>query len=224
MSYSPTTGAVTDTRLIPPSPADFSKYIAEVKFATSRDGTSVPLTIIRKRNMAFDGHPAWLTGYGAYAESQLPTFQPARLVWLEQGGILAIAHVRGGGELSSDWYKGGKGPQKINTIDDFIACAEFLVKEKYTRPDKLAAVGESAGGMNDIRVPPWQSGKFAARLQQINAHTGSNQPVLVRVDEYGGHDAASNSQFADIQSFLIWRTLHGNVNLSGKAQRQAEKN
>lgn len=301
MSYEPATGIVTDTKLIPPSPADFSKYVAEVKFATSRDGTSVPLTIIRRRDMPFDGsHPTWLTGYGAYAESQSPTFLPERLVWLEQGGILAIAHVRGGGELGSDWYKAGKGPQKINTIDDFIACAEFLVSEKYTRPDKLAAVGQSAGGimvggaivrrpelfaaaviqfgilnalrleqtpigfsnvpefgsastpegfrnllkidayhnlrdgvrhpavlltlgMNDIRVPPWQSSKFAARLQQINADIGSSKPVLVRVDESGGHGVATSSQFADIQSFLIWRTLHQDFRPKSAAQFKVER-
>lgn len=285
-SYDPSTGIVVDTGMIPRSPADFSSFIAEQKYAVSSDGTLVPLTIIRRRDMLFDGtHPTWLTGYGAYATSQSPTFLPERLVWLEQGGILAIAHVRGGGELGAEWHQAGKGPQKINSIEDFIACAQFLVNQKYTRPDRLAAVGESAGGilvggaivrrpdlfaavvikvgilnalrleetpigfsnvpefgsastpdgfqnlltidayhnlqdgvrypavlltvgMNDIRVPPWQSGKFAARLQEIGAHIDHGNPVLVRVDEYGGHDTATDGQFADIQSFLLWQTLH----------------
>jgi prolyl oligopeptidase len=108
----------------------------------------VPLTILAKKSLRLDGgNPAILDGYGAYGITLEPDYRPRRLAWLERGGILAIAHVRGGGEFGEEWHMGAHILNKANTIRDFIACAEYLVKEGYTSPKKLAGTGASAGGL-----------------------------------------------------------------------------
>ena len=131
--YTPENKKLVDTELQPPSPVDFSNYESlEVK-AKSADGTMVPLSIILRKGMPRDGsHPTLLGGYGAYGISTLPSFDPKRLAWLELGGIYAYAHVRGGGEYGEEWHAAGQKKTKMNTIDDFIACAEYLIDQKYT--------------------------------------------------------------------------------------------
>ena len=122
----------------------------DVKEVTARsaDGTAVPLTILSRRGLKIDGHrPTLLFGYGAYGFSQTPGFELSREPWLKRGGIYAVAHVRGGGELGTAWQMAGKGPNKMNGVADFIACAEYLVAEGYTSRDKLAAQSISAGGV-----------------------------------------------------------------------------
>jgi prolyl oligopeptidase len=108
----------------------------------------VPLSIIYKRGIRLDGsHPAWLEGYGAYGITLDPTFRPTMLASLERGGIFAVAHVRGGGEYGEDWHVGGQKLTKQHTIDDMIACAQYLIEHKYTSPQHLAGEGTSAGGI-----------------------------------------------------------------------------
>ncbi|MGO8999319.1 MAG: prolyl oligopeptidase family serine peptidase [Polyangiaceae bacterium] len=116
--------------------------------APSRDGTRVPLTILSRKDSARDGSsPLLLIGYGAYGISVRPRYSASRLVWLERGGSLAIAHVRGGGDLGPAWHDAGRRERKQNSIDDFVACAQYLVDARYTSPARLAAAGESAGGL-----------------------------------------------------------------------------
>jgi prolyl oligopeptidase len=147
-TFDPKTGQSKDTRLAPPSPVDFSGIdSAEVK-AKSADGTMVPLSIVFAKGIALDGsHPTLLSGYGAYGITIDPGFSPTRLAWLERGGVLAFAHVRGGGEYGEDWHLGGKLLTKQHTIDDFIACAQYLLDKKYTSAKLLAGEGTSAGGI-----------------------------------------------------------------------------
>ena len=118
-------------------------------FATSKDGTHVPLNIIRLKGIKLDAtHPAILIGYGGYGISTKPFFEGlfARL-WLDQGGILVETNIRGGGEYGEEWHKAGNLTHKQKVFDDFIACAEYLIDQKYTSPAHLAILGGSNGGL-----------------------------------------------------------------------------
>jgi prolyl oligopeptidase len=127
---------------------DGSAYETKQVFATSKDGTKVPLFIVHKKGLTLDGsHRTLLTGYGGFNISITPGFSIGRAVWLERGGILAVANLRGGGEYGSDWHLAGTRLQKQNVFDDFIAAAEWLVNEKYTSSKKLAIQGGSNGGL-----------------------------------------------------------------------------
>jgi len=126
-------------------PAD---YNSERIFAKAPDGVMVPISMVYKKGMVKDGsNPLYLTGYGAYGYSTDPYFSSARLSLLNRGFIYAIAHVRGGNEMGRWWYEDGKLLNKMNTFTDFIACAEHLIAEKYTSPQKLVINGGSAGGL-----------------------------------------------------------------------------
>ena len=123
-------------------------YVQERGWATAPDGTRIPLSIVRRADVALDGSaPAVLYGYGSYEHSIDPGFAISRLSLLDRGIVYAIAHVRGGGELGRSWYEQGKTLTKINTFTDFIACADFLIDHGYTSADRLAARGASAGGL-----------------------------------------------------------------------------
>jgi prolyl oligopeptidase len=139
---------VEDTGWLPPSPVDFGDVETHEVFARSKDGTLVPLSIVHRKGLALDGHnPTLLTGYGSYGYPYEPSFRPTMLAWYERGGVYALAHVRGGGEYGNEWHEGGKLLNKQNTIDDFVACAEYLVEKGYTRPGLIAGAGRSAGGV-----------------------------------------------------------------------------
>lgn len=148
VAYDPADNRTSDTGLAPPWPLDFSAIESVEVKAKSADGTMVPLSIIHKRGLRLDGsHPTMLGGYGAYGISIEPNFLPTTMAWLERGGVLAFAHVRGGGEYGEDWHHGGMKATKMNTIADFIACAQYLVEKSYTSPARLAGTGTSAGGI-----------------------------------------------------------------------------
>lgn len=130
------------------SPVSFAGYTASRRLASSKDGTRVPVNIIMAEGTKLDGsNPLLLTGYGGYGISLSPGFNAARLVWLEQGGIIAIANLRGGGEFGDDWHQQGMLTHKQNVFDDFHAVMRYLVEEKYTSVDKLAIEGGSNGGL-----------------------------------------------------------------------------
>jgi prolyl oligopeptidase len=127
---------------------DGAAYETKQIFATSKDGTKVPVFIVHKKGIHLDGsHRVLLTGYGGFNISITPGFSIGRAVWLERGGILAVANLRGGGEYGSEWHLAGTRLRKQNVFDDFIAAGEWLVKEKYTVPAKLAIQGGSNGGL-----------------------------------------------------------------------------
>ncbi|QUY49445.1 S9 family peptidase [Serratia plymuthica] len=294
--YDPDNISVEKTNLIEPKSYSFSDYEVDEKWVMSKDHVRVPLTIIHRRGMRLDGSaPTWLSAYGAYGTSTFPNFDPSRLIWLRNGGIIAIAHVRGGGELGPAWHAGGRGPNKENSITDFIQCAEYLVSHGYTKPARLAISGESAGGiiigmamvqrprlfaaaaidvgilntsrldqipigpmnfeefgspstehgrrdlrkidaynnlqdgvrypaviltvgLNDARVSPWQTAKFAARLEEIALKEKEPNPVLILAENNSGHSpstyAQADAKFLDIMSFFIWRTADDDSSIS----------
>ncbi|WP_145186232.1 S9 family peptidase [Pseudomonas sp. URMO17WK12:I11] len=126
---------------------DADAYISERLWARAADGTQVPISLVRRRQDQGRCVPLYLYGYGAYGESLDPWFSHARLSLLERGVAFAIAHVRGGGELGEAWYRAGKQVHKANTFSDFIACAEHLIEQGVTTPERLAISGGSAGGL-----------------------------------------------------------------------------
>jgi prolyl oligopeptidase len=136
------------TALRSTSPVSFADIEVKREFATSKDGTKIPLNIISRKGMKQDGqNPTLLYGYGGYGISMSPNFEFTRRLWFDHGGVYVVANIRGGGEFGEDWHKSGNLTRKQNVFDDFAAAAEYLIKEKYTRPAKLAMLGGSNGGL-----------------------------------------------------------------------------
>ena len=125
-----------------------ANYISKQAFYTSKDGTKVPMIITYKKGTPLNGkNPTILYGYGGFNVSLTPSFSIANAVWLEMGGIYAVANLRGGGEYGKKWHNAGTKMQKQNVFDDFIAAAEYLIAQKYTSSDFLAIKGGSNGGL-----------------------------------------------------------------------------
>lgn len=283
--YDAASNSVNDTSWLPPSKVDFSEIEAHEVEAPAPDGERIPLSILHRKGLALDGtHPTLLIGYGSYGISLPPFFMPQMLAWYERGGALAVAHIRGGGEKGDEWHQAGRFLNKENTIQDFIACAEYLINTGYTQPALLAGEGASGGGIpsggalvrrpdlfavmvmrvavtnalrfeltdngppnvmefgsattedgfkglliidsflrvrdgaaypavlltsgaNDPRVVVWMAMKMAARLQAASV---SGKPILLRLEEQGGHGMGSTRQqedaeLADKLAFLLWQ-------------------
>jgi prolyl oligopeptidase len=146
--FDPGTKKTTVTALRETSPVSFAAVETVREFGVSKDGTRIPVNIIRRKGTKLDGqNPTILTGYGGFNVSLTPFFDPGLRAWLDAGGVFAIANLRGGGEFGEEWHKAGSGINKQNVFDDFIACAEHLIKAGYTNPSKLGIEGGSNGGL-----------------------------------------------------------------------------
>ncbi|MBB3123379.1 prolyl oligopeptidase [Mesoflavibacter sabulilitoris] len=272
---------------------EFKNIIVEEISVPSYDGVLVPLSIIYDKNINKNGkNPLLLFGYGAYGDGISPFFSPIFLQFINEGGILCVPHVRGGGEKGEEWRKGGFKTTKSNTWKDLIACTEYLINNNFTSKEKTAIYSGSAGGimvgramterpdlfsvviseagvlnpirmevqpnaggsnirefgnvkdsveckaliemdaylhiedsvdypatyltvgMNDPRVVPWESGKFAARLQNSNK---LKKPVLLYADFNTGHSGSSDKkmyeEWGNVFSFLFWQTGHPDYQL-----------
>src|SRR5206468_3042205 len=214
--YFPDSNRVFRSGLFARSPVEYDDIEVGREFAVSKDGTKVPLSIRRKKGTKLDGNnPTILYGYGGYGISLTPNFSLSRRIWFDAGGVYAIANLRGGGEFGEAWHKAGNLTKKQNVFDDFIACAEHLIRSNYTNPKTLAIERGSNGGLlmgaalatgeNDGRVNPYNSLKMAARLQ---AATRSKRPVLLRTSASAGHGMGSSlrdkvAEEADVWTFLI---------------------
>ncbi len=127
---------------------DPAKYVVERKEVPAADGTKIPLDIVRRRDVSLDGKaPGWLYGYGSYGISIDASFSSSRISLLDRGVVYALAHIRGGGELGEAWHDAGRMMTKKNTFTDFVACADYLVANRYTTHERLAIEGGSAGGL-----------------------------------------------------------------------------
>jgi prolyl oligopeptidase len=129
-------------------PIDSDRFeVRQVRYA-SRDGTQIPMFIVHRKSMKLDGsHPTLLTGYGGFTLSQTPAFSPRAALWVEAGGVYALPNLRGGGEFGEEWHKAGMLGKKQNVFDDFLAAAQWLVANGYTKPERLAISGGSNGGL-----------------------------------------------------------------------------
>jgi oligopeptidase B len=146
--YEPATRRATLVKRQPVLGYEPERYETRRAWATAPDGTQIPISIVYRRDLRGDApSPMLLYGYGSYEVSIDPTFSASRVSLLDRGVVFAIAHVRGGGELGRRWYDDGKLLHKTNTFTDFAACAEHLVADGWTSPDRLAARGGSAGGL-----------------------------------------------------------------------------
>ena len=169
---------------------EFADLVVEEQLVPSHDGVLVPLSLIYKKGTPRNGTaPVLIYGYGAYSISNPPVFNPNRLLWTQQGGVLAVAHVRGGGELGEAWHKAGQKATKPNTWKDLIACADYLVKGQYTAPGHIAINGGSAGGILIGRAMTERPDLFAAAIPQVgclNAVRMENSPNgPVNAPEFG---------------------------------------
>jgi oligopeptidase B len=127
---------------------DPSRYVSERVYATASDGTRIPISLVYRRGVPRDGSaPMLLTAYGSYGSPSSVTFNSNRLSLLDRGVVFALAHIRGGGEMGKAWHDQGRMDRKMNTFTDFIACAEYLIAERYASPRRLAIQGGSAGGL-----------------------------------------------------------------------------
>jgi len=207
-------GSMTRTELQPRSGADWSGVATTEVMVKSHDGVEVPLTIISPKNRARDGTaPLLLEAYGAYGVSQAPVFWPSLAAWLERGGVYAVAHVRGGGELGDDWHRGGFKSTKSNSWRDVIAAAQWLVAERWTAPARLALVGSSAGGLTVSNAMVERPDLFAAMVSQSGFHdtlrseTGASGPA--NVPEFGS--VATKSGLADLLAMSSYARVEDNV-------------
>ena len=146
--------------------ADFSSVVVEQRFYASKDGTQVPMFIVRKKDVT-EPAPTLLYGYGGFGIPMVPVYNPMQMAWVEQGGVLAIANIRGGGEYGRAWHRAGQLENRQNAFDDFIAAGEFLKAEKITAEDGLVIQGESNGGLLVGVVTNQRPDLFAAALPGV---------------------------------------------------------
>ena len=218
-AYDPAANSVTDTGLRPDSKIDASNFESREVFATSYDGTRIPLSIIYKKGLVLDGsHPTILNGYGSYGISEEPAFNGVRLAWLERGGILATAHIRGGGEYGEDWHRGGMMRTKLNTVFDFIACGQYLVDNHYTTSKRMAAEGGSAGGITVGGAMTWRPDLFGVIIDEVGmsdslrSETEPNGPPNTSefgsiANEDGFHGLYGMSAYAHIRDGVAYPSV-----------------
>ncbi|HEY6292439.1 MAG TPA: prolyl oligopeptidase family serine peptidase [Terriglobia bacterium] len=200
-AYDPQTKRVTDTGLQPNGPNDDATGVeSEEVRVRSHDGTLVPLSIVHPKGVKLDGsNPTHLEGYGAYGNPQTPVFVPLLLSFYERGGVYAVCHVRGGGEYGEEWHLAGKESTKPNTWEDFIACAQYLIDQKYTSPAHLSGYGVSAGGILIGRAVTERPDLFGSAIivvgcldmlrQETTANGAGNIPEFGSTKSKAGFDA-----------------------------------
>jgi prolyl oligopeptidase len=186
------------TKLRTVSPVSFDDIEVVREFATSKDGTRVPLNILKKKGVALDGqNPTILYGYGGYGINMSPSFVLNRHIWLANGGIFVIANLRGGGEFGDDWHLSGNLTRKQNVFDDFIACARHLISRGYTSPAKLSIQGGSNGGLLMGAALTQAPELFRA----VVAHVGIYDMLRVELDANGAFNVTEFGTVKDAAQF-----------------------
>jgi len=179
-----------------PSGYDANQYTSERTYATTSDGTHVPMSLVYKKGLGKNGNnPTLLYGYGSYGSSVDPSFNANLISLLDRGFVYAIGHIRGGSEMGRAWYENGKMLNKTNTFTDFIACAEHLIKEKFTNKNKLAIMGGSAGGLlvgACVTMRPDLFGAVVAKVPFVDVVNTMSDPSIplttLEYDQWGNPD------------------------------------
>lgn len=185
------------------SPAKFDDSEVIREFATSKDGTKIPINILRLRSTKLDGNnPVILYGYGGYGLSQRPRFSDKLRLWIENGGVWVDANLRGGGEFGKAWHLAGNLTRKQNVFDDFIACAEYLITQKYTNPSKLAIMGGSNGGLLMGAAMTQRPDLFRAVVSRVGIYD------MLRV-ELSPNGAFNVTEFGTVKDPDQFKALHG---------------
>ncbi|MEQ1750355.1 MAG: prolyl oligopeptidase family serine peptidase [Prosthecobacter sp.] len=202
MLYDPAQTSVEKTALFNTSPVDFGDIEAVREFAVSKDGTKVPINILRRKGTPLDGsNPALLYAYGGYGHCMRPSFNFEHRLWFDRGGIYVVANIRGGGEYGEEWHLAGNLTKKQNVFDDFAACAEHLIQRGYTRAEKLAVEGGSNGGL--------LMGAFLTQHPQLAravvAHVGLYDMLRVELDPNGAFNV---TEFGTVKDPAQFRALH----------------
>ncbi|MFN0074937.1 MAG: prolyl oligopeptidase family serine peptidase [Prosthecobacter sp.] len=202
MLYDPADTTVKKTALFNTSPVDFNDIEAVREFAISKDGTKVPINILRRKGTRLDGsNPALLYAYGGYGHSMRPAFNFEQRLWFDRDGIYVVANIRGGGEYGEEWHLAGNLTKKQNVFDDFAACAEHLIKQGHTRSDKLAVEGGSNGGL--------LMGAFLTQhpglARAVVAHVGLYDMLRVELDPNGTFNV---TEFGTVKDSAQFRALH----------------
>ncbi len=160
---------------------DRTRFATERVFYQSKDGTRVPMFVTRRKDVALDGaNPTMLYAYGGFAATETPYFSPEVIAWLEQGGVYALANIRGGGEYGEAWHRAGQFAKKQTVFDDFVAAAQYLIANKYTSPAHLAVNGASNGGLLVGAVMTQHPELFAAAVPQVGVMD------MLRYDQFTG--------------------------------------
>jgi prolyl oligopeptidase len=192
--YTPETGEVRRTDLFVDSPVDFSDCEVRREFATSYDGTKVPINIILRKGTVRNGkNPLLLNAYGGYGISLTPSYNPVRRVWIDRGGIFAVANLRGGGEYGEEWHRAGNLENKQNVFEDFLACSNYLVERGYTSPEKLCIIGGSNGGLLMGAALTQQPERFKAVVSMV----GIYDMLRVELDPNGAFNV---TEFGTVQN------------------------
>ncbi len=185
-----------------------AQFITEQRFYTSKDGTRIPMFVVRRKDLKGPA-PTLLYGYGGFNISQTPSFSAAKLAWIEQGGLLAMANLRGGGEYGKAWHDAGRLAQKQNVFDDFIAAGEYLIAQGLTGKGQLAVEGRSNGGLLVGAVVNQRPDLFAAALPAVGVMDmlRFNRFTAGRywVDDYG--DPAKEADFKILRSYSPYHNI-----------------
>ncbi len=188
---------------------DLDRITVEPHFYTSKDGTRVPLFIVRRKDMEGPA-PTMLHAYGGFGISMVPHFSPAAMAWVEQGGVYALANIRGGGEYGQAWHHAGRRANKQNVFDDFIAASEYLIDQGITPSDGLAIHGESNGGLLIGAVVNQRPDLFAAALPGVGVHDMLRFDRFTSgatwVEEFGS--PAVEEEFHTLLSYSPLHTIH----------------
>ncbi len=191
-------GHLARTALTVEFPISLRDATVSREWAVSKDGTRVPLTVVSPRGAPRDGqNPTLLGGYGGYGISQTPFFDPGMRIWLDHGGVLAYANLRGGGEFGQAWHDAGRLLKKQNVFDDFVACAEHLVKDGNTSPRRLAIEGGSNGGLLMGAALTQRPDLFAA----VVSHVGIYDMLRVELSPNGAFNVPEFGSVKDPAQF-----------------------